>query len=58
MRGIIIGVVWAVVMYPINFGLGESVVDAVGVATCATLLLYAHGRTRKFLRRFSAKTSY
>jgi hypothetical protein len=52
-RGIICGVLFAVVMYPINFGLGESVADGVGIAVVATLMIYALGRTRTFLRRFA-----
>jgi len=56
-RGIVVGIVFAVVMYPINFGWGESVLDAVGAAICATVLLYAHGRTRHFLRRYFANPS-
>jgi hypothetical protein len=56
-RGIICGVVFAVVMYPLNFGFGESVADGVGVAVASTLLIYALGRTRPFLRRFADRSA-
>jgi hypothetical protein len=57
LRGIICGVIFAVVMYPINFGFGESVADGLGVAVFSTLVLYGQGRTRPLLRRFANRNA-
>ena len=40
-------------MYPINFGLGESILDAVFIAVATTLVFFGTGRVAPLLRRFA-----
>ena len=54
-RGVIIGVGFAVVMYPLNFGFGESVADGLACAMLVTLILYGQGRTRPHARRVAKR---
>jgi hypothetical protein len=47
---------FAVVMYLLNFGFGESVADGLACAILVALILYGQGRTRPLLRRIAKRS--